>query len=36
VELSLVPGADHMWRAAPNPTAIFDAAVDFTGRLLGS
>ena len=33
VEFAEVPGADHMWVAAPDPEAIFDAAVRFVRRL---
>lgn len=34
-ELELVPGADHMWREAPDPEAIFRRAVDFVRRVTG-
>jgi acetyl esterase/lipase len=33
VELTEVPGADHLWMGAPDPEAIFDAAVDFARRV---
>jgi len=36
VTLHVVPNADHMWRDAADPRAIFAAAVDFTRRVLGS
>ena len=32
--LDIVPGADHMWRGATDPEAVFDAAVDFTRRVV--
>jgi acetyl esterase/lipase len=34
VSLDVVPGADHMWRDAADPEAIFTAAVDFARRVL--
>lgn len=34
VELTVVPGADHMWRGAADPEAILAAATDFTRRVL--
>ena len=34
VELTIVDGADHMWRGATDPEAILAAAVDFSRRLL--
>jgi len=34
VELTIVDGADHMWRDATDPEAILAAAVDFSRRLL--
>jgi len=34
VELTIVDGADHMWRDATDPDAILAAAVDFSRRLL--
>lgn len=34
VELTIVDGADHMWRGAADPDAILAAAVDFSQRLL--
>ena len=34
VALDIVPGADHMWRDATDPEAIFTAAVDFARRRL--
>lgn len=33
VEYTEVPGADHLWMNAPDPEAIFDAAVDFARRV---
>ena len=33
VALTEVPGADHMWRAAPDPETIFEAAVNFARRV---
>ncbi len=36
VELTIVPGADHMWRAAADPEAVLDAAVGFARRVLGT
>ena len=33
VELTEVPGADHLWMGAPDPEAIFAAAVDFVRRV---
>jgi acetyl esterase/lipase len=36
VELTIVDGADHMWRDATDPDAILAAAVDFSRRLLTS
>jgi acetyl esterase/lipase len=33
VELTLIPGSDHMWVGAPDPNAIFAAAVDFARRV---
>jgi acetyl esterase/lipase len=32
--LAVVPGADHMWRGAARPEAIFVAAVDFARHVL--
>ena len=32
--LDVVPGADHMWRGAAHPEAIFAAAVDFARHVL--
>jgi len=32
VTLTIVPGADHMWRDAADPEAIFNDAVDFVRR----
>jgi hypothetical protein len=33
VESTEVPGADHLWMGAPDPEAIFAAAVDFARRV---
>jgi acetyl esterase/lipase len=33
VEFTEVPGADHLWMGAPDPEAIFAAAVDFVRRV---
>jgi acetyl esterase/lipase len=33
VSLSLVPGSDHMWRGAPDPEGLFDAALAFARRV---
>ena len=33
VEFTEVPGADHLWMNAPDPEAIFDAAVGFVRRV---
>lgn len=33
VELTLVPGADHLWVDAPDPDGVFDAALTFAGRV---
>ena len=33
VEFTEVPGADHLWMNAPDPEAIFDAAVAFARRV---
>jgi acetyl esterase/lipase len=33
-QLTIVPGADHMWRDAADPERIFTAAVDFSRRVL--
>ena len=34
VELTIVDGADHMWRGPTDPDAILATAVDFSRRLL--
>ncbi len=36
VELTVVPGSDHMWVGAPDPEGIFTAAVDFARRVTGA
>jgi acetyl esterase/lipase len=36
VTLDVVPGADHLWRGATDPEAVFTAAVDFARRVLRS
>jgi dipeptidyl aminopeptidase/acylaminoacyl peptidase len=33
VEFTEVPDADHLWMNAPDPEAIFDAAMDFAQRV---
>jgi len=32
-ELTIVPGADHMWRDATDPESILTAAIDFARRV---
>lgn len=36
VACEIIPGADHMWRGAPAPEGIFEAALDFVRRLTGA
>ncbi|WP_156760214.1 alpha/beta hydrolase [Microbacterium karelineae] len=32
-ELTLVPGADHMWKGLADPATVFDPAIDFVRRV---